>query len=527
MLISNIFCLQVLRMDFVYLFMIKYLTYFLLFSIGISSAFGQKSPNIIIIVSDDHSFQSISAYGSKYGHTPNIDRIANEGLLFNRSYVNNSLCGPSRASLLTGKYSHKNGYKENENSHFDHNQNSFIKELHKAGYTTSWIGKQHLGDTLEGFDYYDILINQGHYFNPDFKNQNGTMTREKGYVSDIVTNKALHWMNTLNKEKPFCLILGHKATHREWDPDPQDFGKNDHKKFKIPKNFYDDYAGREAAKIQEMQVSKDMLLTYDLKMFKNDEEWMKESNFFRMDESDREKYRNYYAKVKKDFNSRDLSDPKKLAEWKFQRYMTDYLNTAESMDRNIGKVLDYLDQNNLTENTIVIYMSDQGFYMGEHGWFDKRFMYEESFRTPMMMRFPKEIKKSRKVNDLLMTIDIAPTLLELAGVSVPEDIQGQSFTPIIHGHKGNRKDLYYHYYEDGVHNVSPHFGVSDGRYKLIRFYNKVNSWELYDLSKDPQEMKNIFDNPKYAEKQKEMMKMLKDEIVKQDDSEALRIFEAS
>lgn len=505
----------------------KAFTFILFCALSINMLYGQKRPNIVIIISDDHSYQTISAYGSKIGSTPNIDRIAKDGLLFNRAYVNNSLCGPSRASLLTGKFSHKNGYKENEKSHFEHSQNSFVKELRKAGYLTSWIGKQHLGDTLEGFDYFDVLINQGHYFNPNFKNQKGEMKREKGYVSDIVTEKAIGWMESLDREKPFCMILGHKATHREWNPDPQDFGKNDGKKFPLPDNFYDPYVGREAAKIQEMQVSKDMKLDYDLKLFKSEADWMKESNFLRMDESDREKYRSYYAQVKADFDSRDFSDPKKLAEWKYQRYMTDYLNTAESMDRNIGKVLDYLDEKGLAENTIVIYMSDQGFYMGEHGWFDKRFMYEESFRTPMMLRYPKQIKKPKKVNDLLMTIDIAPTMLALAGVTVPSDMQGESFEKIIEGKEGERKQLYYHYYEDGIHNVSPHFGVSDGQYKLIRFYNKVDSWELYDLTKDSKEMNNLYNNAKYAEKQAEMMQKLKEEIKKQDDTEAMLIFEAS
>jgi len=493
----------------------------------INNLFAQQRPNIIIIVSDDHSYQTISSYGSKIGNTPNIDRIANEGLLFNRAYVNNSLCGPSRASLLTGKYSHKNGYKENEKSHFDHSQNSFAKELRKSGYRTSWIGKQHLGDTLEGFDYFDVLLNQGHYFNPDFKNQKGEIKRENGYVSDIVTDKALSWLQSLDNKQPFCLIIGHKATHREWDPDPQDFGKNDHKKFPLPTNFYDSYTGREAAKIQEMQISKDMKLDYDLKMFNSESDWMKESNFKRMGEENREKYRQYYAAVKKDFESQNFKDSKALTEWKYQRYMIDYLNTAESMDRNIGKVLDYLDEHKLRENTIVIYMSDQGFYMGEHGWFDKRFMYEESFRTPMMLRYPAKIKEAHKINDLLMTIDIAPTLLELAQVPVPKDMQGQSFKSLLEGKSGDRKILYYHYYEDGIHNVSPHFGVSDGRFKLIRFYNKVNSWEFYDLEMDPNEMKNLFNNPKYSEKQSEMMKKLKEEIHKQDDSEAMVIFEAS
>lgn len=505
----------------------KFLTFITLSLLSFSALMAQQKPNIIIVVSDDHSYQTISAYGSKIASTPNIDRIAKEGILFNRAYVNNSLCGPSRASLLTGKYSHKNGYKENEKSHFDHSQNSFAKELRKAGYSTSWIGKQHLGDTLEGFDYFDVLINQGSYFNPEFKNQKGELRIEKGYVSDIISEKAINWLNTLNKDKPFCLILGHKATHRSWHPDPQDFGKNDHKKFPLPENFYDKYDNREAAKIQEMQISKDLLLDYDLKIFKSEEERDKEHNFYRMDIDDKEKYRAYYAKVKMDYDSHQFKNPKELTEWKYQRYIIDYLNTAESMDRNIGKVLDYLDDKNLTDNTIVIYMSDQGFYMGEHGWFDKRFMYEESFRTPMIMRYPQKIKKSREVNDLLMTVDIAPTMLEMAGVEVPQEIQGESFKSIIEGGKGKRDILYYHYYEDGIHNVSPHFGVSDGRYKLIRFYNKVNAWELSDLSQDPREMKNLFNNPKHASIQKRMMKKLKLEIQKQEDSEAMLIFEAS
>ncbi|MFD1166085.1 sulfatase [Sphingobacterium daejeonense] len=505
----------------------KFLTFLILSLLSFNTLIAQQKPNIIIIVSDDHSYQTISAYGSKIASTPNIDRIAKEGILFNRAYVNNSLCGPSRASLLTGKYSHKNGYKENEKSHFDHSQNSFAKELRKAGYSTSWIGKQHLGDTLEGFDYFDVLINQGSYFNPEFKNQKGELRIEKGYVSDIISEKAINWLNTLNKDKPFCLILGHKATHRSWHPDPQDFGKNDRKKFPLPENFYDNYDKRKAAKIQEMQISKDLLLDYDLKIFKSEEERDKEHNFYRMDIDDKQKYREYYAKVKMDYDSHQFKNPKELTEWKYQRYMIDYLNTAESMDRNIGKVLDYLDDKNLTDNTVVIYMSDQGFYMGEHGWFDKRFMYEESFRTPMIMRYPQKIKKSREVNDLLMTVDIAPTMLEMAGVEVPQEIQGESFKSIIEGEKGKRDILYYHYYEDGIHNVSPHFGVSDGRYKLIRFYNKVDAWELYDLSRDPREMENLYNDPKHSSLQKRMMKKLKLEIQKQEDSDAMLIFEAS
>lgn len=489
--------------------------------------FGQSKPNILIIVSDDHAYQSISAYGSPYGSTPNIDRIAQEGLLFQRAYVNNSLCGPSRASLLTGKYSHKNGFKENDKSHFEHSQNSFAKELRGAGYTTAWIGKQHLGDTLEGFDYFDVLISQGHYFNPEFKNQNGELMQEKGYVSDIVTDKALDWLTSLDGEQPFCMILGHKATHREWHPDPQDFGKNDDKSFPLPATFNDDYAGRKAAQIHEMGIARDIRPDMDLKVFDSDSAWMKEGNFRRMDEEDRQKYRQYYAEVKKQYDALDLQDSAAVAQWKYHRYMVDYLNTAESMDRNIGRVLDYLDESGLRDNTLVIYMSDQGFYMGEHGWFDKRLMYEESFRTPMMLRYPRMVTEPRQIADLLMTIDIAPTLLELAEVPVPEDMQGESFLNVLQGEPGDRDILYYHYYEDGIHNISPHFGVSDGRYKLIRFYNKVDSWELFDLQADPQELKNVYDESRYQSVKQNMMEKLIRQVDKQEDLEARNILNQS
>lgn len=491
--------------------------------LGMSAVIAQSKPNILIIISDDHAYQSISAYGSPYGSTPHIDRIANEGLLLHRAYVNNSLCGPSRASLLTGKYSHKNGFKENDKSHFEHKQNTFAKELRRAGYTTSWIGKQHLGDTLEGFDYFDVLLSQGHYFNPEFKNQNGELVREQGYVSDIVTDKALRWLESVNNEKPFCLVLGHKATHREWHPDPQDFGKNDKKSFPLPETFNDTYQGRKAAQIHEMGIARDIRPGMDLKVFSSDSAWMKEGNFNRMDEEDRAKYRAYYAPIREEYQALDHSDSTALAKWKYRRYMIDYLNTAESMDRNIGRVLDYLEEHDLKDNTLVIYMSDQGFYLGEHGWFDKRFMYEESFRTPMMIRYPPLITAGRTSDDLLMTIDIAPTLLALAGVPIPEDMQGESFVPVLKGDQGTRDLLYYHYYEDGIHNVSPHFGVSDGRYKLIRFYNKVNAWELFDMDRDPQELHNVYGRPEYLQVQKMMMDKLLKEIEKQEDTEAKEI----
>lgn len=487
------------------------------------TAFAQHQPNIIIIISDDHSYQTIGAYGSKYGKTPNIDRIANEGALFKNTFVNNSICGPARATLLTGKYSHKNGFKDNETSEFDFSQDLFVKQLQQVGYSTAWVGKIHLGDKLQGFNYYDILVGQGTYFNPDFISKEGRH-RNEGYVSDIVTEKALNWLDTLDQNKPFCLVIGHKATHRTWMPDPQDFGRYDTLNFPLPETFNDDYSTRKAAALQEMSIDKDMQMGYDLKMFKSVEDMMKDGNFKRMSQAQKESYMAYYRPIYEQLKSANLTG-KALAEWKFNRYMIDYLNTAESMDRNIGKVLDYVDQRQLTENTIIIYLSDQGFYMGEHGWFDKRWMYEESFRTPMVMRYPRLIKPHTQLNAKVVNADIAPTLLELAAVRKPADMQGESFVHVLRKpQQEHRKDLFYHYFENGEHAVSPHFGVRDDRYKLIRYYKRVESWELFDLQQDPSELRNRYTDPTYQAVVKQMKKKLAKQIRLFDDTEAEAIF---
>ena len=482
-----------------------------------------NKPNIIVIISDDHAYQTIGAYGSTYGRTPHIDRIAKGGLTFDNAYVNNSICGPSRATLLTGKYSHKNGFKDNETSSFDFSQNLFVKNLQNDGYKTAWVGKIHLGDKLQGFDYYDILVGQGHYFNPDFISKNGK-ERVEGYVSDIVTDKAISWLDGINSNEPFCLILGHKATHRTWMPDPKDFGTYDEDEFNIPENFADDYVGRQAASKQEMSIAKDMMMKYDLKMFDSWEEMKKDGNFSRMNLQQQQQYAAYYKPIYEKLKVAKL-DQKGLAKWKYKRYMIDYLNTATSMDRNIGRVLDYLKDNNLEKNTIVVYLSDQGFYMGEHGWFDKRFMYQESFRTPFIIRYPEVTpSKGIQVNANIVNADIAPTLLALAGVDIPKDMQGKSFASVLKtSKKQHRKNVYYHYFENGEHAVSPHFGVKDSRYKLIRFYKRVDAWELYDLQKDPHEMNNIFDDPQYKKIVKRMKSKLIKEIDAFDDQEALAL----
>ncbi|SKC05277.1 Arylsulfatase A [Sphingobacterium nematocida] len=500
---------------------------FFLTSLCVSTLRGQqKKPNVVIIISDDHSYQTISAYGSKLGRTTNIDRIAEEGATFNRAYVNNSICGPARATLLTGKYSHKNGFKDNETSTFDFSQNTFVKELQQVGYKTAWVGKIHLGDKLQGFDYYDILVGQGHYFNPDFISQNGKK-RSEGYVSDIVTQKALAWLDSTANSDPFCLVIGHKATHRTWMPDPRDFGEFDQDSIPLPQTFFDDYAGRSAAAVQEMSIDKDMKMGYDLKMFESWEKMMVDGNFKRMNEEQKKQYAAYYKPIYEKLQAANLSR-EELAKWKYRRYMIDYLNTARSMDRNIGKVLDYLKAHNLEDNTVVIYLSDQGFYMGEHGWFDKRFMYEESFRTPMLIRYPGTIPTDSHIDANIVNADIAPTLLELAGVDIPKDMQGKSFAKVLRSpSKNHRKALYYHYFENGEHAVSPHFGVKDNRYKLIRFYKRVDAWELFDLEKDPQELNNIYNDPTYKSVVVKMKAMLKKEIKSFEDKEAEDVFSKS
>ncbi len=493
----------------------------------------EKRPNIVIIISDDHAYQAISAYGSKLTQTPGIDRIAKEGVIFNKAYVTNSICGPSRATIITGKYSNKNGFTDNEHSSFDGSQNTFIKELTSSGYQTAWIGKWHLETKPQGFTHWQVLPGQGSYYNPDFLMMDGSTTRLEGYASSVIEDLSESWLNTRDSTKPFCLVIGHKATHRTWMPDTADLGIYDNITFPLPHNFYDDYKGRQAAAVQDMTIAKTMIMGYDLKMYGSEEAEDKEGNISRMNPAQRTAFDAYYDSIYTNFKSLNLSG-NALTEWKYQRYMKDYLSTAASLDRNIGRTLNYLDEHHLTQNTIVIYLSDQGFYMGEHGWFDKRWMYEESFRTPMVMRYPGVIKPGSVNNNLVMNLDIAPTILEAAGVKIPADMQGESFLPLVKhnntrpdGHAGRGKGrtaLYYHYYENGEHSVSPHFGIKTKRYKLIRFYKRVSSWELYDLDKDPNEMKNLIDEKKY---QKQIVKLkidLLQLIKKYEDKEAEVIF---
>ena len=481
-----------------------------------------KQPNIVFIISDDHAFQAIGAYGGKLMPTPNIDRIAKEGAIFQNSFVTNSICGPSRATLLTGKYSHQNGYTINEKK-FDVNQFLFSRLLQENNYQTAWVGKWHLGNLPQGFDYFNILRGQGNYYNPDFISSNKDTIKQNGYVTNIITDKSLDWLNTRDPNKPFCLVIGEKATHREWIPDLPDLGVYDEIDFPIPSNFFDTYEGREAAMHQDMTVEKTMRMNEDVKVHMD----YITGDFKRLTDEQRAVFKKYYDGVTKEFDEKKLSG-KELSKWKFQRYMKDYLAVAKSMDRNIGKILDYLDKNNLVENTVLVYVSDQGFYLGEHGWFDKRFMYEESLKTPFLIRYPTLIKPGTHITRFASNIDWAPTILDLAQVKIPAEVQGVSLVPVLKNNqvKQWKDELYYHYYEyPEPHHVSPHFGIRTPQYKLIRFYNAKTNWEFYDLKKDPSEMKNSIHDKNYQSTISNLKTKLAILIDKYEDKEAKAILE--
>ena len=462
-------------------------------------------PNILFIMSDDHSYQTLSAYENTYLQTPNLDRIAKEGVLFQNSFVSNSICGPSRAVLLTGKHSHINGQINNSVT-FDSLQPTFPKLLQKAGYQTALIGKWHLRSEPTGFDYYDRLIGQGDYYNTPFIT-NGHKTESDGYVTDVITDKSIDWLHKRDTTKPFSLMVHHKAAHRVWMPKTTDFELFDTIEFKLPETFFDDYKGRIASGHQKMSIQKDMDLVYDLKMLDQEGEIktkyrkMFERMISRLNPKQRKEWDTYYDPIISEFKKNGL-EGKELALWKYKRYMQDYLRCIYSLDQNVGRILDYLEDNDLTENTIVVYTSDQGFYMGEHGWFDKRFMYEQSLRTPLLISVPEKYSGVKgEISKMVQNIDYAPTFLDFAGVDIPEDIQGKSLKPILTGENEFewRDAIYYHYYEyPNEHMVVRHYGIRTDRYKLIHFYDKIyDGWELYDLENDPNEMLNVYNDKSY------------------------------
>lgn len=483
-------------------------------------------PNIVFIMTDDHTAQMLSAYDTRYVETPNLDRIANDGVKFTRSYVANSLSGPSRACMLTGKHSHKNGFTDNENSTFDSSQPTFPKYLQKAGYETAVIGKWHLESLPTGFTYWEVVPGQGDYYKPRFIQMNGDTIEHDGYITNVITDISLDWLeNGRDKDKPFALLIHHKAQHRNWMPDTCYLDLYEDQEYPLPSNFFDNYEGREAAKTAEMQILNDTHMdpVYDLKMRRPGKNTRLsesyEGIYNRMTDEEKERWNKTYDPIIEEYYNSNMTNEEK-AQWKFNRYMRDYSKVLKSLDDNVGRVLDYLEENNMLDNTLVVYTSDQGFYMGEHGWFDKRFMYEESLNTPLLMLPPKGFDARGEINEMVQNIDYGPTFLDLAGVEIPEDMQGVSLLPLLKGeHPADwRDDIYYHFYEyPAEHMVKRHYGVRDDRYKLIHFYNDIDKWELYDLQEDPYEMNNIYGQPGTEEITASMMERLKKAQEKYDD----------
>lgn len=472
---------------------------FFLVSGGSNLAAAEQRPNILFIMSDDHAYQAISAYGSQFNQTPNIDRLAKEGMRFNRCLVTNSICGPCRAVILTGKYSHLNGFARN-GDRFDGSQQTVAKLLQKAGYQTAVVGKWHLGSDPTGFDYWNVLIGQGPYYNPPMKSADG-VTRHEGYTTEVITDLALDYLkNIRDPERPFFLMYHHKAPHRNWQPGPKYLNRYDDVTIPEPDTLFDDYSGRgTAARTQDMSIEK-TLTPADLKLTAPGN----------LTPEQRQAWDATYGPKNEAFQKAKLQG-KDLVRWKYQRYIKDYLRCVDAVDDNVGRVLDYLDESGLAKNTVVIYTSDQGFYLGEHGWFDKRWMYEESLRTPLLIRYPGRIKPGSENNDIVLNLDFPETFLDLAGAPIPEDMQGRSLLPLLSGDSPQdwRKSMYYHYYEfPAVHSVQRHYGVATDRHKLIYFY-LLDEWELYDRETDPQELKNVYGDPAYAEVTAELKQELK------------------
>ncbi|MCC2671773.1 MAG: arylsulfatase family protein [Armatimonadetes bacterium] len=465
---------------------------FLFLILFLKSAFaaGPPRPNIVFIFSDDHAYQALSAYGHQLNRTPNLDRIAKEGMRFDRCLVTNSICGPSRAVILSGKYSHLNGFYNNTNSRFDGSQTTFPKLLRQAGYQTALVGKWHLMSDPTGFDYWDILPGQGAYYNPPMLRM-GERLKRPGYVSEIITDLSLDWLKQRDASKPFLLMMQHKAPHRGWEPSLKYLSMYDGVKFPEPPTLFDDYAGRgKAEREQDMTIAATMTPS-DLKLVPP----------ATMTPEQRKVWDAYYEPRNEEFRKANLQG-KDLIRWKYQRYMHDYMATIASVDESVGRMLDYLKETGQDKNTIVVYAADQGFYLGEHGWFDKRWVYEESLRTPLLVRWPGVVKPGSKNDDLVSNVDFGETFLEAAGVPVPAEMQGRSLVPILSGKKPAdwRKSFYYHYYEyPAVHSVARHYAVVTERYKLVRFYEpEFDYWELFDLKKDPRELTSVYGKPEYA-----------------------------
>ncbi|MCT4588746.1 MAG: sulfatase [Carboxylicivirga sp.] len=491
-----------------------------------------NAPNILFIMTDDHTTQAMSCYGSELISTPNLDRIANEGMRFDNCYVTNAICAPSRAVILTGKHSHLNGVTDNAKV-FDGTQQTYPKLLQKAGYQTAMIGKWHLGSSPTGFDYWSVLPGQGNYYQPEFIEMGDTIT-EDGYVTDVITDKAIKWLDKRDTQQPFAMVYQHKAPHRNWMPAPRHLGVFEDKVFPEPSTLFDNYEGRgSAAREQEMEIGNHMWDAWDFKLATQSEleafgknnqlENIKDAKhhdvagankreqdleklyrvYSRMTPEQQQQWHKAYTKRIKKHRDHKFNY-QELISWKYQLYMRDYMACLLSLDENIGRLLQHLDEKGILDNTIIVYTSDQGFFLGEHGWFDKRIMYEQCYRMPLLIRYPQVVKNGTVSKALCMNLDFAPTLLDYAGVVIPDDMQGRSLRPVFEKDGAVpanwRKATYYHYYEyPSWHSVKRHYGMRTERFKLIHFYNDVDEWELYDLENDPQELNNVIDHPEYTD----------------------------
>ncbi len=468
-------------------------------------------PNILFIMADDHAWQAVSAYNESRHliQTPNIDRLASEGVRFDRCFVNNALCGPARASILTATYSHINGfYNNNPASRFDGSQITFPKLLQQVGYQTAVIGKWHLESDPTGFNYWEILPGQGVYYNPTMIRE-GKRVNHPGYVTDVITDLSLDWLKQRDPNKPFMLLCWQKAPHRSWEPALRDLDFDHDRVYPLPDTLFDDYSGRGLAEHnQNMTVAETMTMNVDCKL----------TTPKGLSPEQVKVWNDYYDPRNEAFQKKNLTG-KALTEWKYNRFMHDYLGCIKGVDDSVGRLLKYLDDTGLATNTIVIYSSDQGFFLGEHGWFDKRWIFQESARTPLLIRWPTTIKPGGVNTDLVSPMDLAETFLQAANVPVPDRMQGRSLLPILSGTTPGdwRKAFYYHYYEyPADHRVPPQYGVITDRYTLAHFYTPpdwepkknmpiMDYWELFDRAKDPEEIKSVFGNPAYADVQTNLM----------------------
>jgi arylsulfatase A-like enzyme len=460
-------------------------------ALGSSAAAATTQPNILMVFCDDLTMQAISAYNHplKLLQTPNIDRLAQQGMRFDRCLVPNSICGPSRAVILTGKYSHLNGFYRNGNS-FDGAQQTFPKLLQRAGYQTALIGKWHLESDPTGFDHWHILPGQGIYYNPPMI-RNGERVTHPGYTTDLITDFSIEWLRQRDKSKPFMLMSQHKAPHREWAPALRHLGWNKDVPFPEPETLFDDYSGRGRAEREQDMTLEKTFTPRD----------SKEAAPPYLNAEQRRVWDAYYEPRNAVLRDGSLAG-RDLVRWRYQRYMHDYLGTVLAVDENLGRLMKFLDDEGLAENTLVVFSSDQGFYLGEHGWFDKRWIYEESVTTPLMVRWPGVTRPGTSNAALVSVLDFPETFLEAAGVPVPADMQGRSLKPLLQGRTPSdwRTSFYYHYYEyPGPHSVRKHYGVVTDRYKLFYFYEpEMNYWTLIDRERDPHELKNVYDEPGYA-----------------------------